>query len=94
MKTTSITFRMDEDLKRDAEETLDEIGMNMSSAFTVFCKALVRSGKFPVELAIDPYYKKSYQEQLRRKIEDSVSGKTKDTQVTLTMEELEATADG
>lgn len=34
--TTSITFRTDAELKADVEEILEDIGMNMSTAFNCF----------------------------------------------------------
>lgn len=51
MATTSITIRMDENLKKQAEQLFDELGMNMTTAFTVFAKAAVRQQKIPFELA-------------------------------------------
>jgi len=89
MKTTAITFRMDEDLKKQTEETLDEIGLNMSAAFTVFAKAIVRTGTIPFELTVDPFYRADNQKELSRRIELYESGKTSGQQVSATIEELE-----
>lgn len=47
MATTNITIRMDAELKKQAEALLKEMGMNMTTAFTVFTKQLVRDGCFP-----------------------------------------------
>ena len=77
MKTTAITFRMDEELKNQTEATLDEIGLNMSAAFTVFAKAIVRTGTIPFELTTDPFYRIDNQRELSRRIELYESGKTK-----------------
>ncbi len=55
MATTSVTVRMDEDLKRQAEALFDEIGMNMTTAFTIFAKAAVRQQKIPFELVADSF---------------------------------------
>ena len=92
MKTTAITFRMDEELKRQTEETLDEIGLNMSAAFTVFAKAIVRTGTIPFELTVDPFYRADNQKELSRRIELYESGETKERQVAVTIEELEELA--
>ena len=89
MKTTAITFRMDEELKKQTEETLDEIGLNMSAAFTVFAKAVVRTGTIPFELTIDPFYRIENQKELSRRIGLYESGRTKGQQVAMTIEELE-----
>jgi len=89
VKTTAITFRMDEELKKQTEETLDEIGLNMSAAFTVFAKAVVRTGTIPFELTVDPFYRADNQQELSRRLELYESGKTKGRQVAVTIEELE-----
>jgi len=81
---------MDEELKRQTEETLDGIGLNMSAAFTILAKAIVRTGTIPFELTIDPFYRADNQRELSRRIELYESGKTKGQQVTVTIEELEA----
>ncbi len=77
MATTSITIRMDEDLKKQAERLFDEIGMSMTTAFTVFAKAAVRSQKIPFEIAADPFYSESNMNYLRKAIADIKSGKAK-----------------
>lgn len=35
---SQINLRIDEKIKKDAEKTLDEIGLSMSSAITIFLK--------------------------------------------------------
>ena len=42
MATTSITIRMDENLKKRAELLFDDMGLNMTTAITMFTKAVVR----------------------------------------------------
>ena len=44
---TRISIRMDEDLRKEADEILDELGLNMSSAVNIFVKQLVRQGGLP-----------------------------------------------
>lgn len=75
MATTSITIRMDEDLKRRAEALFAEIGMNMTTAFTVFAKAAVRQQKIPFELQADPFYSEANQIRLRKAAQDMDAGK-------------------
>lgn len=53
MATTSITIRMDENLKKQAEVLFEEMGLNMTTAFTIFTKAVVRQHKIPFEIAAD-----------------------------------------
>lgn len=52
MSTTSITIRMDENLKKQAEELFADMGMNMTTAFTVFAKTAVREGRIPFEIRV------------------------------------------
>lgn len=64
MATTSITIRMDEKLKKQAERLFDEMGMNMTTAFTIFTKTAVRQGKIPFEIAVDPFYSETNMSRL------------------------------
>ncbi len=75
MATTSITIRMDENLKKQAEALFDEMGMNMTTAFTIFTKAAVRQHKIPFEIAVDPFYCETNQAHLLKAIADLDSGK-------------------
>ena len=87
MPTTSITIRMDEHLKRQAETIFDDMGLNMTTAITVFAKAVVRQGKIPFEIAADPFWSESNQAYLRKAVADLNAGKGL---VEKTMEELKA----
>ena len=75
MSTTSVTIRMDENLKKQAEKLFDEMGLNMSSAITVFAKAVVRQGKIPFEIAADPFWSESNQAHLKKAVADLEAGK-------------------
>ena len=47
---TTLTIRIDEALKADAEEFFDEIGMNMTTAVTCFFKKCLDAGEIPFKL--------------------------------------------
>ena len=49
--TTSLTIRMDESLKADAEDFFDDIGMNMTTAITCFFKKCLATGQIPFTLS-------------------------------------------
>ena len=53
MATTNVTIRMDKELKAQAENLFNALGLNMSTAMGVFCRQAVRLGKIPFELAVD-----------------------------------------
>ena len=42
MSQTLVSFRMDENLKKAMELTCQELGMNMTTAFTIFAKKMCR----------------------------------------------------
>lgn len=75
MATTSITIRMDENLKKQAEALFDEMGLNMTTAITMFAKAVVRQNKIPFEIAADPFFSETNQAHLRKAIADLEAGK-------------------
>lgn len=88
MATTSVTIRMEENLKKQAEMLFDEMGLNMTTAITMFTKAVVRQGKIPFEITADPFWSEANQTRLRQTMENYNPEKL----VYKTMEELEAMA--
>jgi DNA-damage-inducible protein J len=74
MASTSITIRMDKTLKEQAEELFESMGMNMTTAFTVFAKTVVRKGKIPFEVEASPFYSEANQIRLRKAIADLDAG--------------------
>jgi addiction module RelB/DinJ family antitoxin len=48
--TTNLNIRIDADLKRRAEALFNELGMNLSTAMTIFLKNSLRYGGIPFEL--------------------------------------------
>ena len=76
MGTTSITIRMDEKLKKQAEILFEDMGINMTTAITMFTKAVVRQHKIPFEIAADPFYSESNMRVLEQRIADIESGKS------------------
>ena len=51
--TTNLNFRVDEELKRNAEAIFSELGLSMSSAMNIFLRYCVRYGGIPFELRIE-----------------------------------------
>lgn len=51
MSTTNITIRLDEDLKKEAEALFSDLGLNMTTAITVFMKQAVREQRIPFTLS-------------------------------------------
>lgn len=53
MATSNITIRMDEELKKQAEELFSDLGFNMTTAFTTFVKQAVREQRIPFIVSRD-----------------------------------------
>lgn len=71
-----ISLRVDDEVKRSAERTLDEIGLSMSTAINIFLKTVVRENRIPFELSADPFYSKENMAELERRVEYVRSGKS------------------
>ena len=55
-KTTTITMRVDGELKRQAGLVCEDIGLTPSAAYTLFLKAVVRTRSIPFRLeASNPF---------------------------------------
>lgn len=50
MTTKNVTIRMDSELKEQAEELFNDLGLNMTTAVTAFIKQSVREQRIPFEL--------------------------------------------
>ena len=50
MATTNINIRVDTELKQSAEALFEDLGLNMSSAVTMFLKTAVRYEGIPFEI--------------------------------------------
>ena len=55
----NVNFRMDPDLKRSMEEVCAEMGLSMTTAFTIFAKKVSREHRIPFEVSADPFYPKA-----------------------------------
>ena len=76
-QTVNINFRMDSDLKKDFEETCSDMGMSMTTAFTIFARTVVRERKIPFVVAADPFYSENNIRYLEKKMEDYKAGRLK-----------------
>lgn len=70
-----INLRVDDEVKKGAEQTFDAIGLSMSTAINVFLKTVAREKRIPFELTADPFYSESNMAHLRRGIAALNAGK-------------------
>ena len=81
----TITVRVDDDDKKDAEIILDDIGINVTTLFNACLKALVRERKVPFELKCSDYVSKKL---IRSKLEESLSIASDPEAIRYTHEEI------
>ncbi len=53
MATTNVSVRLDEKLKHDAEELFNALGLNMTTAMTMFLKQAIRIQGLPFDVKRD-----------------------------------------
>lgn len=53
MTQTNITIRMDDNLKQQFDFLCNELGLNVTTAFNIFAKTMVRQQKIPFEVALE-----------------------------------------
>ena len=78
MANTNVNIRMDTDLKRQFEAFCADMGMSMSTAFTIFARKAVREYRIPFEIggiAPNPETIEAIEEVRRMKADPSL-GKT------------------
>ena len=70
LMSKSISIRVDDELKQQAETTLDEIGLNMTTYVISSLKALVREQGVPFELTTKQRRNEQYLSKLDDALED------------------------
>ena len=70
-----VNFRIDDDVKQDADALFDRLGMTLSTAITVFLRQSIARRGLPFEVTEDPFYSPSNQAYLARAIDDVEHGR-------------------
>ncbi|MDD3367624.1 MAG: type II toxin-antitoxin system RelB/DinJ family antitoxin [Lachnospiraceae bacterium] len=68
-QTVNVNFRMDAELKKSMEKTCSDMGITMTTAFTLFAKKVSREKRIPFEISADPFYSKSNMDYLESQAE-------------------------
>ena len=89
MAQTLVNIRMDEKLKKSMEKTCHELGMTMTTAFTIFAKKMSREKRIPFDVSVDPFYSESNMKAIKESIKQLERGKV----VVKTLEELKELED-
>ena len=77
MAQAMINFRIDEKIKKEMEKICREMGMSMTTAFTIFATKVTKEKRIPFEITADPFYSESNMKYLEKVIADIESGKVK-----------------
>lgn len=93
MAQAMVNFRIDEELKKEMEETCKNMGLSMTAAFTIFATKVTKEKRIPFDITVepDPFYSEQNMERLRRAIADLDTGTGI---VSKSLEELEAMENG
>jgi DNA-damage-inducible protein J len=73
--TTMVNFRMDSELKARMEKTCKDMGLTLTSAFTMFATKVIQEQRIPFEITADPFYSKENMDELERRVRDAKEGK-------------------
>lgn len=60
----NLNIRIDDTLKKQAENVCSELGISLTAATTIFLKQVVRYNGIPFELRADPFYSAENQKHL------------------------------
>jgi DNA-damage-inducible protein J len=52
-KTSNVSFRIDTNIKNQADRLFAELGLNMTTAFNVFLRQAVREGSIPFSITVN-----------------------------------------
>lgn len=59
MSQSTLSVRMDDDLKREFDKVCNDLGFSMSTAVTMLAKKMTREKRVPFEVSMDPFYSPS-----------------------------------
>lgn len=71
---TQISFRIEDEIKANAESALKEMGLNMSTAITMFLVKVGREKRIPFEINVDPFYSADNIAELERRAQSIKNG--------------------
>lgn len=85
---TTISLRLDDDMKKELDAMCDEMGMNITTFFMIYAKKALRDRKIPFEITApaDPFYSERNLTQIRKSDQQVREGRV----IVKTMDELEA----
>ena len=73
MTTSNLNIRMDKDIKEQADQLFNELGLTMTAAVNLFLRASIREQGIPFSLKLDKFNKETIEaiEEGRKSAKDS-----------------------
>ncbi len=63
-----ISLRIEDDVKKNAEQACADIGISLSTAINIYLKKLGREKRIPFEVSVDPFYSRENMDRLRKSV--------------------------
>jgi len=76
MAQSTLSIRIDDDIKKGFDKFCDDVGMNPSVAVNMFVRAVLRENRLPFEISSisDPFYSEANMARLRKSIAQMEAG--------------------
>lgn len=74
-RAVNVNFPMDADLKKSMEQACAELGISMTTAFTIFAKKVSYEKRIPFDVSVDPFYSESNIRYLEKIVSDVKEGR-------------------
>jgi len=81
----NLQIRIDEDLRTQAQQVAQALGMDLTTAVRLFLRQMVTNQALPFQPALDPFYSRSNRAALKKSIEQAQANQV----VSKTLAELE-----
>ncbi len=78
MAQAMVNFRMDDELKKKMEQTCKDMGLSMTTAFTLFATKVTQEKRIPFDICADPFYSERNMRHLKKVIEDMENGRLRE----------------
>lgn len=75
-----ISLRIDDEVKKNAEQACADIGLSMASAINIYLKKLGNERRIPFEVSADPFYSLQNIARLKNSVTAVKEGKSKLTE--------------
>lgn len=74
MNMSQVNFRVEDEVKVNAEKALKEMGLSLSAAINLFLVKVAREKRIPFEINADPFYSAENTAELEKRIASVKNG--------------------